>query len=175
MANEIQYKVSSSGTLNITGVSLLDDVEAAQLPEEILECGHAWWLKTPGTPSDVCAKEVSSRGIIQNDGYEAYHENGVRPALSIEHSSMEALGLKCGDEVTIKENKYIVIPGDKLLSKEIVGATPFCNDISKHDVIDYETSDVRSAVNKWALNQGLITENQLGIGAQAHNTDDPEL
>lgn len=81
---------------------------------------------------------------------------GVRPALQI--PDLESFNLRIGDRFILVGEQWVVISKDKALCDRIIGKMPFREDWKAPDANDYEKSDVKIWLEKWAVERGIIRE-----------------
>ena len=133
----------------VSGITLLTEEEAKALPKEQRAIGETWWLRSPGHDQDRAAFVYYSGGL--DYFYVSYSIGGVRPALNLESSN-----LKIGDRVEIAGYKWTAIAGDKVLCDTIVGETHFRKNANTPGANDYEKSDIKKWLEKWAKDMGVI-------------------
>lgn len=136
--------------IDVTGVTLLSSEEYDKSKDLIPLVDEYWWLRSPGFYPDRAADVIydGSRGDLSvRDG-----EVCIRPALRI-IGNLESLNLKSGDKIELVGYKWTILRGGLALCDELIGFMPFNKD--PNDGNDYETSDVKEALEAWAKDKGI--------------------
>ena len=141
--------------VDVTGITMLSINEAKLVDKNIRCVGDSWWLRSPGF-FDFYAAYVDLDGFVYDIGRNVDHEYGLRPALKI--YNLESSNLRIGDRFLLADEQWIVISKDKALCNRIVGKTPFREDWKASDAKNYEASDVKVWLEKWAIEKGIIQE-----------------
>lgn len=138
--------------VDVTGITMLSAEEAKEVDKNTRCIGDSWWLRSLGL-GDFRAANVDYDGFVNGYGlvYSAY---GVRPALQIHN--LVSSNLRIGDRFMLVDEQWIVISKDKVLCDRAVGRMPFCEGRKAPDANDYEKSDVKVWLEKWALEKGII-------------------
>lgn len=141
--------------LEIENVTLLSAEEYKQFKDNIPLISDFWWLRSNGI-NRYFVSYVYEDGDVLDYGYSVDEAFGVRPALII--SNLKSLNLNIGDELKVNDNAYTVISDDMIICRELIGSQPFNKYRIKGN--EYETSDIRQFVNKWAGDQGFKTKQE---------------
>lgn len=139
--------------VDVIGITLLSVEEARKVDENIRYIDEYWWLRSPGF-DDFLAAVVGGDGYVYDFGSNAGNKYGLRPALKI--SNMESSNLGVGDKFTLADEQWIVISENTALCRRVVGKTEFRKDWKKPDANDYEKSDIKAWLEKWATERGII-------------------
>lgn len=171
----------SQVNLEVTGITILSVDEAKRIPISIRKSAHRydwqqtsqWWLRTPGLTRK--AAYVFPDGKINTDG--AYvdcgisQSIGVKPVLTV--ANLTELKLGRGSKVNLAGLTWTVINEQMLLCDHIVGTLNFrdygsCNDryyeiesrntIPVEELNDFEHSDIKKYLDRWASENGIQFE-----------------
>ena len=128
--------------MQIESITLLSVNEASALPKEILDCGHYYWLRSPGSDSSSAAF-VDYGGYVLNFGYYVINYNyGVRPALVI--PNLDSLNLRDFEEITMWDTKWIYIGKNMLFAKDIICERRFDENSNV-----FEKSEIKEYLDNW--------------------------
>lgn len=144
--------------LDITNVTLLTLEEARQLSRKVRVADGVWWLRSPGYYEYSAAFVHGEDGSVDVLGFNVNEPLGVRPALEI--ANLESAKLKIGDRFNLADECWTVINEDKALCDDIVGKTPFREYWRAEDANDYDASDIKKWLEKWAKDKGIVKEEQ---------------
>ena len=139
----------TSKKIKVSGITLLTKEEAKALPEELRVLGTGWWLRSPGN-SQYYAAGVNYYGALYNYLVH-FSPEGVRPALNLESSD-----LKIGDKIEMAGYKWTAISESKVLCDTIVNRICFRENVNTPDANDYEKSDIKKWLEKWAKDKGVM-------------------
>lgn len=185
MHGNIQGSWQEPAELEVTGITLLSVEEAEKMPEKLCLIGDWWWLRSPGHYAYTTA-DVGGFGHVDTVGNNVDSSDfGIRPALKI--SNLESLNLAEGDEIEVADHTWTVIPGSMALCNDIIGACAFrayeqfsddgktflTHDGKEHPIEElnsYEHSDAKAFIEDWAIENGILTPEQV----QNKNTDNIE-
>lgn len=138
--------VSLQEGLKITGVTLLTIGEARKLPKETMLNDDCWWLKSRGAGND-CVAGVYSCGSVSYNGFFAYLENAVRPALMIQNLNFSIFEI--GDKFRFGEKEFEIISDTRALCTESVGCCAFRKDCLAESANNYQASDLKKFLKAW--------------------------
>lgn len=133
------------GKLKVTGVTLLSTDEYQINKEFIIPLGLKWWLRSPSSDLSDLVGTVYENGRVYytvTDVDTCY----VRPVLKCD---LEALGIKPGEKLKIKNQKYIALIGNYLLKLECICNSAFRLDYEADDANIYDASDIKKIVETW--------------------------
>ena len=143
--------------LKITGITLLSVEEYEETRANIPPVHDYWWLRSPGYNGSSAA-DVRGDGDVDLNGNDVDYEDGVRPALRI--SNLESSNPKIGDEIIVAERPWTVINEGLAIANKPIGACAFRKDWRAEDANNYEASDVKKYIEKWAAKNGIEFENE---------------
>lgn len=154
------YKLSPELVdFDIKEITLLSEKEAKSMLNkhpELVRKKFSWWLRTTGNCPDE-AFFVHEDTIYRNAWINQSLE--VRPALRI--SNLKSLNISEGDKVEVGGETWTVISDDLALCDRSVGRTHFRNNIRVSTAMLYEKSDVKKWINSWALEKGVVTQENI--------------
>lgn len=143
---------------DIKEITLLSEEEAKSMLTKhpgLVRRYDSWWLRTTGEPP--CAFSVSGDDII------TYHwindDKKVRPALRI--SNLKSLNISDGDKIEVGGENWTVISDELALCDRSIGRTSWRNNMRVSTAMQYEKSDVKRFINKWALEKGVVTQENI--------------
>lgn len=147
--------------LKVTGITLLSVEEAENIPQtaKVRIRGNGWWLRTPakddfGAPADrFRVAVVSYDNWIHYDSVYCSHM-GVCPALKI--SDLKSSTLSIGEKFILAGQTWTIISESYALCDEVIGECAFCADYKTVNANNYEESDVKRYIEKWASDNGLV-------------------
>ena len=143
-------------SLQIEGITLLSIEEAKQVPENLRAIDDWYWLRTPGGV-DYCTMFVG-RSVDRSSYFGGscvnYQGGAIRPVLRIDNRIPTDLII--GDKIEHAVYTWTVIADDLILCDEAIGYTAFRTDMNASDANDYEASDVKRWLEKWARGCGII-------------------
>ncbi len=148
--------------LDIQEITLLSIEETKEyLTREQLATGSWWWLRSPGF-GPFRAAYVDNDGRVSTDGISVdFSHYGVRPALRI--SSLGSLDLSIGDKIKVGGENWTVISDDLALCENVVGNSCFRYAYTAPDANVYEKSDVKIWLDQWALERGIVTQENIAL------------
>ena len=132
--------------MEIENVTLLSKEEYKENKNLIPLINEWWWLRSPGSYQDNAV-------IVFPDGpLFDYNVNKdcvvVRPALKIKnHKSYVFLP---GDTIRVADTMWTILRDGLAICDEYIGRMCFRKDFQAIDANDYEKSDVKKFVDKWA-------------------------
>lgn len=141
--------------LFVEGITLLSVEEFEVAEDKIPQVHETWWLRSPGAYGNSTAI-LYGNGYVFDHGFRVYNTYGVRPALRV--SNLESTGLQIGDRFKLADETWTVISERHALCDSIVGETPFRDDWKASDANDYEKSDVKVWLEKWAKERGITCQ-----------------
>lgn len=146
--------------LDIQEVTLLSREEAENfLTPEQRSIGARWWLRSAHESLSDYAGEICRDGRLYYDYVS--NSNGVVPALRI--SNLASNNLKIGDILEVGGKLWKVISEDLAWCDHNVGRTVFREDYEASDANDYEKSDVKKWLDQWALERGIVTQENMEL------------
>lgn len=140
--------------IDVIEITLLSVEEAMELDKNVRGIGDSWWLRSPG--NRYYRAMFVDDGNIGVSGLCVDISLGARPALQI--SDLESSNLRIGDRFVLADEQWIVISKDKALCDRIIGKMHFRKYWEEPDANDYEKSDVKIWLEKWAVEKGVIQE-----------------
>jgi hypothetical protein len=148
--------------LDIQSITLLSVQEAEVfVAEKDRSCGEDWWLGTPGNFSKFAAF-VHKSGAVDAPGNYVDLEYGVRPVLRI--NNLEANNLGKGDKISVGGLSWTVISEELALCDCLIGKVPFkSGDYHAVGANVYESSDIRTWLNSWALEHSIVTQENVEL------------
>ena len=151
----------------------LDVQEVTLLSKEEYKAGRKyiplhdswWWLRSPNESSTYYA------GYVYVDGEVSCYLvgnciGGVSPALRI--SNLKFSNLNPGDKLIIGGRKWTVISNELVQCDEVIGKCAFREDYEAPDANNYEVSDVKKYVERWAWEHGIIGMEVQGMDEKNH-------
>lgn len=138
--------------IEIEEITLLTAEEYVDAKDVILHRYESWWLRSPG----LCRGRVAYVGIdggLYDRNVANYENLYVRPVLKVK--DLESSGLEISDRFEIASRLCSVISPRLILFDDFVGKTAFRKDVNAKDANDYEQSDVKKWLEKWAKEAGL--------------------
>lgn len=152
-------------------ITLLSIEEAKKVPQKLRAIGDSWWLRSPGILDDFSGS-VLGDGLVYHSGISVYdNELGVRPALKI--YNLESLNLKVGNEIIVGGEMWTVVDEDLALCNRNIKYMKFAK---KSECNDYEKSDIKVFLDKWAKDTGLVFKNGFsGCEDCIHDNDSKQL
>ena len=143
--------------IEINDVTLLSEEEYLACKDNISIINNCWWLRSPDYLQCYAT-------YVNNDGSPCfntvdYDSACIRPALRI--SNLESSNLKIGDKVFIADYVWTVIANDLILCDNIVMYSCFREDWHAEDANNYEASDVKKKLEKWAMEHSIITQRKM--------------
>lgn len=144
--------------LDIQQITLLLADEVSSLSESVLATESWWWLRSPGNNPGRAAY-VDDDGKVNTIGYLVRCKFDVRPALRI--NKLKHLGFNVGDKIEVGDESWTVISEDLALCDRIVGASAFRWASTAPDANVYEKSDVKIWLDQWALEKGIVTQENM--------------
>lgn len=142
--------------LDIQEITLLSIEETKEyLTREQLATGSWWWLRSPGF-NPTRAANVRSDGKVRTSGLDVLYDIGVRPALRI--ANLDSSNLSKGDIIKVGGESWTIISDNLALCERIVEYSAFRADWKAPDANVYEKSDVKKELDKWALEHGIVTQ-----------------
>ena len=113
-----------------------------------------WWLRSPGYDSNSAAY-VYLGGSVLYIGHLVCNDYGaVRPVVVL-RLNPESVNLQIGDKLHFAGYAWTMIAPDMALCDDVVGQTCFRKDWQAPDANDYEKSDVKVWLEKWAQDNGI--------------------
>lgn len=149
--------------LDIKEVTLLSVEEAVEyLTPRQRNLGVAWWLR-PGA-SEPPSRYTSS--CMSSDGDPEFSEIyncgvGVSPALKIDN--LKDLGLLEGDKFMAGGELWTIISDDLAWCARIIRNECFRVDYQAPDAQSWEKSDVKTYLNNWAFEKGIVTQENVQL------------
>ena len=143
--------------LDIQEITLLSIEETKEyLTREQLATVSWWWLRSPGSSPYDAACVGSDGGVNAFGNFVYYCDNGVRPALRI--ANLDSSNLSKGDIIKVGGESWTIISDNLALCDRIVEYSAFRADWKAPDANVYEKSDVKKELDKWALEHGIVTQ-----------------
>lgn len=154
MRAEKQIITTEPVDITIDKITLLSAEEYEQCKEHIPVLGEWWWLRSPGCYGDYAAYVGDNGGIydIGSDVSDSY--GSVRPVVVL-RLNPESVNLQIGDKLHFAGYSWTMIAPDMALCDEAVGRTCFRKDWRAPNANDYEKSDVKVWLEKWAQDNGI--------------------
>lgn len=150
--------------LKIAEITLLsiDEYEAGKA--FIPQFGNEeWWLRTPST------KYATSVAIVQSDGSVSSGPvtdfRALRPALRFKKLSLT--NFHPGDIIVLAKREWTIITNDLAIANYPVDYSTWFNRLydMSNDLNNYEGSDIKNRIEKWASNNGLVIEIAQPLGS----------
>ena len=143
---------------DIEEITLLSVEEAESLLTKYPNLvGHSvWWLRTAG--SDPYNAWVVYFDRVQKGAHIA-DDNDIRPVLRI--SNLKSLNISEGDQIEVGGESWTVISDNLALCDRFVGRTQFRHYSRASTAMLYEKSDGKRWINKWALEKGIMTQENI--------------
>ena len=138
--------------IKVVGITLLSKEEYAESKDLISPAYTRWWLRSPGIAKD-CATSVTYDNSIDSTFLVDSVGNLVRPVLIL---NPEFSNLKPGDKITFKQCIWTVLRNNLALCDQFIGRSPFRKDYKADDANNYEYSDVKQFVDKWAKKNYIL-------------------
>lgn len=159
MKIERKIREEITGSLKVTGITLLSVEEYEEAKTHIIPIKGWWWLRSPGNHS--CLAALVNRGRVSTFGNRVNSTLGVvRPALLIQN--LNSFKLKHGDRILdYAEHDWTVISDTMALCDDGIGTHCFHGDCEAPDANDYEQSDVKKSLETWAAEKGIICEKKM--------------
>ena len=131
--------------VKFTGITLLSK-EEYEANKDIIPQNNWWWLRSPGPIRyDVACVDYDGTLFYSN----VYDAHGcVRPALYIWNP--QSSDLKRGDKFDLAGYTWTVLSDDLALCDDIVGCTCFRENWPTKDANDFDASDIKKWLHKWA-------------------------
>lgn len=144
-------RILSDVELDFAEATLLTEEEYCANRERIASLAGWWWLRSPGLHQRNAAyvSIVGSLGTSRvNIG-----RGCVRPALKIRN--LKSSDLQISDQFVLAGHTWTVIAEDIALCDDSIGRSAFREDWRAANANDYERSDVKKSVEKWAMENGV--------------------
>ena len=137
--------------IHITEVTLLSVEEYDKCKANIPAISKRWWLSSPG-------RGRAHATLVRCDGLRVYDFVNytcfvVRPALRIK--SPEPSNLSIGDRFNLAGYTWTMIDDGLALLDGYIGQCAFREDWKASDANDYEKSDVKKYLKRWATENGI--------------------
>ena len=152
--------VKTEINLEIEDITLLSVEEADKVPEALRKLRDqngrnvCWWLRS-SSYFDSLAAFVNLDGFVDDYGCGVSHDDvAVRPALTIRN--LKSSDLELNDQILLAGRTWTVISDHIILCDEPVGFTAFRAERLAEDDNDYEKSDVKTWLYKWADKNGIL-------------------
>lgn len=148
-------KVLGAGLLSLAEVKQMNpELLKASVPQEELESNYwheyAWYLCSPGYIDDLVTTVSGRTGHINEIGYNAYSNEGLRPALHI--SDLSSSDLKVGDKLQFGEYDFTIVSDQYALCDKIVSDCRY----KLHREDSYEESKAKERIDQWFAQQNEI-------------------
>ena len=141
--------------VQISEITLLSKEEYILAKEIICPIKGWWWLRSPGS-NQYYAAYVNYGGSLSSSSV-YYDYCCVRPALRIRN--LKSSNLKIKDKFQIAGYIWTVVieTTDEIvaLCDDSIGVTAFHNDWKADDANDFEKSDIKKYLYKWAEQKGI--------------------
>lgn len=147
--------------LNIKEITLLSEEEVETFLSREQRSGRDyWWLRSAYSDDSCYASLVIECGGL---GYGLVYDDdiGIVPALRI--SNLKTLELNIGDKISVGGETWAVISNDLVLCERVVGKTAFRKEHKVPDANVYEKSDVKIWLDQWALERGIVTQENMEL------------
>ena len=149
----IQKCVFEPAEIEVKEITLLSIKEYEAAKDLVPMVDSFWWLRSPGYELNYAAV-VDYDGSVCDDSCNVFFTRvGIRPALRI--SNLESSNLLPGEKVWIAGKGWTVISNDLILCDVFVGQGPFLKTMRSTDANNFEKSDVKKWLHKWAAENGI--------------------
>lgn len=138
----------------IDSITLLSAEEYKAHGERIKPIDDWWWLRSP-VGSGISAASVYHDGSVSNGSWVDNDFGSVRPVVVL-RLNPESPNLRIGDCLAFADHTWTMISDTMALCDEGVGCTCFRADWRAQDANDYEKSDVKKWLEKWARDNGIV-------------------
>lgn len=139
--------------ITIDEITLLSVEEYERCKEHIPAVNDWWWLRSPGYYGYYAAY-VTIDGSVLNLNWVNYDNVSVRPVVVLRLNHKYA-NLQIGDKLDFAGHVWTMIADNMALCDEGVGYTCFRADWQAPDANDYEKSDVKKWLERWAKEKGI--------------------
>ena len=135
--------------LNVKEITLLSAEEYYIYRHLIPQNNEWWWLRSPG-PRNYRVNIVTVDGDVRTR-YTWAKFGGIRPLLKVENSD-----LKSGDKIILSNYTWTALTPKLVLCDKIVKTSVFRYDKESKNANDYNSSDVKTVLNTWAMREKII-------------------
>ena len=135
--------------LNVKEITLLSAEEYYTYRYLIPQCNEWWWLRSPG-PRNYRVNIVTVDSDVRTR-YTWAKSGGIRPLLKVENSD-----LKPGDKIILSNYTWTALTPKLVLCDKIVKTSVFRYDKESKNANDYNSSDVKTVLNTWAMREKII-------------------
>ena len=145
--------------INIKEVTLLSLEEYEASKKRIASIGECiWWLRTPGiNENDHSVMIVINTQVHKPGAFVDSEIIDVRPAIKF--YDMQSSDLNIGESFQMAGYRWTVISKDIALCDDVIGNAKFREGEYCENANNYEDSDVKKFLKKWASENGIILKN----------------